>query len=196
MIHWVYEEEKTGDVKETGGNFRKHLLEVRERKRNRKKRMIFYGIGVTVTGLAVLSLIYFRNPLYEKFSMEYSIEQQKTEAVSAEPLEQVLSEAVVVEELSGQVSQLPLTKTPESATPTPIPTAMPTPAPEEKEEATQETVAEPAEEATEYVVQPGDTIASISREHYGSMEMVKKICERNEIINGDYIQAGEIIVLP
>ena len=62
---------------------------------------------------------------------------------------------------------------------------------------------EPAEETMagapvyeEYIVQSGDTLAKISREFYGTDEKISEICILNNITNGDYIQAGEIILLP
>ena len=63
----------------------------------------------------------------------------------------------------------------------------------------------PKEEATpavevpsheKYIVQAGDTLAKISRDKYGTDEMIGRICELNEISDGDYIQEGEIILLP
>ena len=48
----------------------------------------------------------------------------------------------------------------------------------------------------EYVVQAGDTLAKISRDFYGTNEKISDICNLNGIMDGDYIQAGEIILLP
>ena len=47
-----------------------------------------------------------------------------------------------------------------------------------------------------YTVQTGDTLAGISRAYYGTDEMISEICNLNGISNGDYIQVGEIILLP
>lgn len=66
---------------------------------------------------------------------------------------------------------------------------------EASEESVKETAAEvPAYE--EYIVQPGDTLAKICRDRYGTDEKLNEICALNEIPNGDYIQVGEIILLP
>lgn len=70
--------------------------------------------------------------------------------------------------------------------------------PEEEEageEEVQETAAEPPT-YQQYVVMAGDTLAKISREKYGTDEMISQICALNEISDGDYIQEGEIILLP
>ena len=48
----------------------------------------------------------------------------------------------------------------------------------------------------EYIVQSGDTLAKISREFYGTDEKIGEICSLNGIADGDYIQVGEIILLP
>ena len=65
----------------------------------------------------------------------------------------------------------------------------------ELEESAEETMAgTPVYE--EYIIQSGDTLAKISREFYGTDEKISEICILNNITNGDYIQAGEIILLP
>ena len=68
----------------------------------------------------------------------------------------------------------------------------------EEPEETIETV-EPTENSVvqeSYTVQMGDTLAGISRAHYGTDDKISEICDLNGIENGDYIQAGEIILLP
>ena len=45
-------------------------------------------------------------------------------------------------------------------------------------------------------LQAGDTLVKICREKYGTDEMIGQICALNEILDGDYIQEGEIILLP
>jgi LysM repeat protein len=47
-----------------------------------------------------------------------------------------------------------------------------------------------------YTVSKGESIASISLKFYGTLDMVDKICEMNEINNPDYVQAGQKIQLP
>lgn len=63
------------------------------------------------------------------------------------------------------------------------------------EEEVQEAAAEPPA-YQQYVVMAGDTLAKISREKYGTDEMIEQICALNKISDGDYIQEGEIILLP
>ena len=105
-----------------------------------------------------------------------TIQNRTTESAVTEPvLQSVSATEVVVEELKGEVTEkieeLPVI----------------------------EEVIEPVEKETtyvQYIVQQGDTLAKICRERYGSDEMVSEICALNDITNGDYIQAGEIILLP
>lgn len=73
--------------------------------------------------------------------------------------------------------------------------------PSEPEEAPpgQDEPSEDQEEVREperYRVQAGDTILQISRARYGTDDMVKKICEVNELGDGNRIYVGEIILLP
>ena len=49
---------------------------------------------------------------------------------------------------------------------------------------------------TVYIIQPGDTLFDISRRYYGDVHMVDKICELNQIVNGDSIYFGQKILLP
>ena len=105
-----------------------------------------------------------------------TIQNRTTESAVTEPvLQSVSATEVVVEELKGEVAEkieeLPVI----------------------------EEVIEPVEKETtyvQYIVQQGDTLAKICRERYGSDEMVSEICALNDITNGDYIQIGEIILLP
>lgn len=48
----------------------------------------------------------------------------------------------------------------------------------------------------EYIIQKGDTLAKISRKFYGTENMIKKICELNNIQDMDNILYGEKILLP
>lgn len=68
--------------------------------------------------------------------------------------------------------------------------------PEELEEQTQPPVQETVQVSESYVIQRGDTLLSISREKYGTVEKVKEICELNQITNPDSIQIGQTILLP
>jgi hypothetical protein len=53
-----------------------------------------------------------------------------------------------------------------------------------------------APEPQYYTIEKGDTLASISMKIYGNKDMVKKICELNNIDNDNKIQAGQVIQLP
>lgn len=47
-----------------------------------------------------------------------------------------------------------------------------------------------------YQVKRGDTLQKISISIYGNEDMIREICEKNEISNPDYLFAGQILVLP
>ena len=47
-----------------------------------------------------------------------------------------------------------------------------------------------------YEIQPGDTLAAISIRMYNTDKMVDKICEYNDIEDGDQIVAGDVLILP
>lgn len=73
------------------------------------------------------------------------------------------------------------------------------------EPSTQPSTEQPAEDSSEaststvpitYTVQRGDTLNSICRERYGSLDRVAEICELNDIKNADNIQIGQTILLP
>lgn len=68
--------------------------------------------------------------------------------------------------------------------------------PQENTEETAEAVSQAVQEPERYQVQVGDTLLEISRVRYGTDEMVKKICEINDLEDGDKIYVGETILLP
>ena len=118
-------------------------------------------------------------------------------------MQQVSGDDVIIEELSGEVEEQEVK--PEEEIPEEVQLEKELPVTEEIEEVPEivETIPEEAEETAaeapvyvQYIVQAGDTLAKISREHYGTDEKVPEICNLNDITNGDYIQAGEIILLP
>ncbi len=82
----------------------------------------------------------------------------------------------------------------EVETPEPQEPEVEEPTPQQPEEAKPE-VQEPAEERT-YIVQEGDTLASISIQEYGNINYVDAICERNGLEDGNLIMVGQKLVLP
>ena len=46
------------------------------------------------------------------------------------------------------------------------------------------------------VIRPGDTLYQISIEKYGSMDVIREICELNGIAENQIIYPGQVIVLP
>ncbi len=79
--------------------------------------------------------------------------------------------------------------------------------PEKKEDDTEETenpdkieeetvtVLSPSE-YTSYIVKPGDTLAGICMEIYGSVELLHYVCELNQLKNIDSIYAGQELIFP
>ena len=173
----------------TMANFRKILKEKQAKKEKRKKRVISYGTKVAVVMVLFVGAVAVRNK-NQKFEWKSLPREDITTMEAAE----TLAEEVVVEDLPGDVTasvEIPVTE-------------------EEfveiyeevmEEEVPEKVVEEPAEETVavtyeNYIVQKGDTLASISRAFYGTDAKVSEICQLNEITDGDYIQAGEIILLP
>lgn len=190
-------------------NFRKILKEKQSKKEQRKKQAMSYGKKAAVVMALFVGAAALKNRTEELVKMQTQDNglQQRAEAASSD---------VIVEELPGEV------KTDEEIPVTEMQAAEPLeelPAQEQEEpltegeedfleEAAQETEEETAEEEaaeetftedaayTAYTVQAGDTLASICRTYYGTDEKISEVCKLNEIADGDYIQAGEIILLP
>ena len=186
-------------------NFRKILKEKQEKKQKQKKKAISYGTKVAVAMVLFVGVVALKNQSNEMMQ----IEQQIGSRLETLKLQEAVSDEVVVEELSGDVKQQGISEQSAVQEDTEIISEKTVqenelPVTEEEnmpESESQEEPEEPAEEAVapvyeNYVVQVGDTLAKISRDFYGTDEKVSEICMLNEITDGDYIQAGEIILLP
>lgn len=180
-------------------NFRSILKEKQKKKAKHKKMVISYGMKVSIALVLFVGAVTLKNQT-EKIRM---MEEQMSQLVSTEPEEkaQVLSDDVVVEELPGNVEaqenvipEQMLVEEPEPELPVTEDENKAASEPAEKEQP-EEPVQEEKQPET-YTVQAGDSLAKISRERYGSDNMVDEICALNEINNGDYIQVGETILLP
>lgn len=182
-------------------NFRKILKEKKEQSQRRRQRAVSYGVKVTAALILFVGAVSLRN----------RIEPEKLfQGQMHEPLEEVAeasSDQVIIEELPGNVEEevtygepeddrtegLPVTGDLESDI-TGEAAAEEEPTEEIKEPETEDAGAEVSPER--YEVQPGDTLASISRKFYGTDQRIEEICNLNDISDGDYIQVGEIILLP
>lgn len=194
-------------------NFRKILQEKKEKNAKRKKMAISYSTKVAVALVLFVGAVALKNQTDKIAEME----QQMSTMTREEETIQASSDEVVVEELPGNVEEQSEIKFEENTVPeepqNPQESEAELPVTESESEGvaeeqpnsseetpvqTEETVetAETAVTYVEYIVQTGDTLAKISRNHYGSDEKISEICALNEITNGDYIQAGEIILLP
>lgn len=176
-------------------NFRKILKEKQEQNEKRKKKAISYGTKVAAAMILFVGAIAFKNQIDKLEVPESVLPPQKLEEQSME----VSGDDVLVEELPGNVEEFPGEHYDESEL---FSEEDALPVIEEEREKEGE-LEEPAEETMagapvyeEYIVQSGDTLAKISREFYGTDEKISEICILNNITNGDYIQAGEIILLP
>ena len=175
-------------------NFRKILKEKQELNARRKKKAVSYGTKVAIALVLFVGAVTLKNQTDKISVMEQQIIGQTIETEVA----QASGEAVLVEELPGNVEELPKEEYEEPLT---IEPSEQIPVTEEQiEQSTEQPPAEDAvqkvQEYEEYIVQSGDTLAKISRDFYGSDEKISEICSLNGITNGDYIQAGEIILLP
>ena len=176
------------------GNYRKILQEKQRKNGNRKKKVISYGARA-VAVMGIFAGIFALKEQAEKIMwMEPKISELQTEEMEA------LSDEVIVEELPGNVTleELPIAEesiqVEELVEEETIKEELP-----EKSEELNEVLVETVHDAPtyeEYIVQAGDTLVGISRKAYGTDEKVAEICQLNEIENGDYIQVGEIILLP
>ena len=185
-------------------NFRKILKEKQEKNIRRKKLAVSYGTKVAVAMVLFVGAVALKNKTDVIEDMKH---QMSTLSVPVDVVE-TAEEDVMVEELPGNVEEQECL---------PVENAQEENIQEEniqEENAQEENVSE--ENAPEhfqeqvpitenmtsepdyqqYTIQKGDTLAKVSRDYYGNDDMVAKICELNEIENGDYIQVGEIILLP
>ena len=173
-------------------NFRKILKEKQEIQRRRKKKAISYGARSAVLLILFVSAVTMMNR--SDFSLHFQFPEKTAEVLENE-LEETLTEEVIVEELPGEVA-------PEEEFPTAEPEISVEPTEANAEETAEENEEDPVQETAEepetrtYVVQNGDTLAGISRTYYGNDQMIEEICRINEIMDVDYIQVGETILLP
>ena len=172
----------------------------------RKKQAVSYGTKVAVALVLFVGAVTLKNQTDKIKTMEQQISTFSEE----EPVQEILSEEVLVENLPGNVEETSEPVYEESiAIIEELPLSEEVPLEEapvseevsvEKEEAPVSEEIQVEKEAApvyeEYVVQAGDTLAKICREKYGTDEMIKEVCAVNEISDGDYIQEGEIILLP
>lgn len=172
-------------------NFRKILKEKQEQNEKRKKKAVSYGVKTAAAMVLFVGAVALKNQA-DKFEIPGEIafppqiEEQSVETSSGD---------VLIEELPGNVEELPVETYEvqedfEEQEQIPVNEEETKPQPEAEETTAEARVYE------EYIVQRGDTLAKISRDFYGTDEKVSEICFINGITDGDYIQAGEIILLP
>lgn len=182
-------------------NFRKILKEKKEQSIRRRKKAVSYGMKVTAVLVLFVAAVSLRNCVEPEKLFQKQAEDSSVEVAEA------ASDQVIIEELPGNVEEEVLSEEPVANLMEELPVMEETEEEQNQEEVPEEEGAEEiqehkAEEAgaqvshESYEVQPGDTLAAISRKIYGTDARIQEICELNDISNGDYIQAGEIILLP
>ncbi len=126
---------------------------------------------------------------------------EKTEEIPAEPdsVDAAESSSESEEEAEDEAAE-EAPPEPEDAETVEEPQEEPAESPKEEAEHTEEPVDNPGEpqeqESEHYQVQVGDTLLEICRSKYGTDEMVSRVCEMNNLEDGDKIYVGEIILLP
>lgn len=192
-------------------NFRKILQEKQQSNEQRKKQVLTYGMKVSILLILFVGAVALKNQTDRVQQMEQQLQGNLMEGEAQE----TSGDDVIVEELPGNVEEQPkiIEETEEIPEGEPLPveeTVAETPQEEppvemEKKKKAEEPVSEILEQTVqetaapayeEYMVQQGDTLAKISRDRYGNEEMIDQICQLNGISDGDYIQVGEIILLP
>ena len=182
-------------------NFRKILKEKKEQSIKRRQKAVSYGVKVTAVLVLFVGAVSLRNRVEPE-----KLFQRQMEKTSAE-VAQAASDEVIIEELPGNVEEEVTPEEPVSDPTEELPVTEETEDEQQQEEIAEEVRTEEIQELkTEevstqvsyesYEVQPGDTLAAISRKFYGTDEKIRDICTLNDISDGDYIQAGEIILLP
>ena len=173
-------------------NFRRILKEKQEKRMKRRKRALSYSMKIIIALIFFVGAVALKNQMDEIRRMEKEISSWSTEVLT-----ETMSEQVVVEELPGNLNEMM-----EEVFVEPVLQEESAEVIEEEPvmEEIPEQVVEPVEEETpvyeEYQVCEGDTLAGIARSKYGSDDRIEEICTLNKIENGDYIQVGEIILLP
>lgn len=192
-------------------NFRKILQEKQQSNEKRKKQVLTYGMKVSILLILFVGAVALKNQTDKVQQMEQQLQGNLMEG----EVQETSGDDVIVEELPGNVEEQPkiIEETEEITEEEPLPveeTVTETPQEElpvetEEKTETEEPVSEVLEQTVqetaapayeEYMVQQGDTLAKISRNRYGNEEMIDQICQLNGISDGDYIQVGEIILLP
>lgn len=171
-------------------NFRKILKEKQAKNVKRKKQAVTYGVKVAIALVFFVGAVALKNQTAKIKMMKEQIDAFSEKTV----LQETVSDEVIVEELPGNVEEsqemvyeLPTVLEEPVIEETPV---------EEEVFAEEELPIEEAPNYEQYVVMAGDTLAKICREKYGTDDMIGQVCALNGISDGDYIQEGEIILLP
>lgn len=141
-----------------------------------------------ITAFLIMCLVSFRDNIFKEVSGD---------GTSTLVTENELANAVLEEQNQVSCNDLEGEREPVSFDPLPIETA----GLEQQEQQVQQ-VQQVAVDKTEteqtnyYIVQEGDTLSTISLNHYGNRTYVKSICQLNGITEPDKITVGQRILLP
>lgn len=189
-------------------NFRSIIREKNEKNNQKNHSKMVYAMSTfLVLVILIIGVSMVNN--YEKMqNIKNNLEEDVESMVSEEDVEPVESEEESVEAVGDNVtSQIEDDEEDAEQTTEPVEGTE-----ENTESQTEGTVTEnqtsenqtPENQTPEtsqtlsesYVVQKGDTLESISREKYGDVSHVKRICELNGLEDGNLIYIGQKLLLP
>lgn len=184
----IEETEKVPDRAVT--DFRRNILEKREKatgeERKTGSRKWILGACAAAAVLAV-SATYLKN--YQ--NMKNSLSNRETAEGIEEYITVMDSQVEGEKEITATPTVTPaITETPQPTPETESLQTTPQPSPESEEE-TSVTV-----QYEKYLIQRGDTLTSICKKRYGTIEKIEEICELNGINPEDLIFAGDTLLLP
>lgn len=188
-------------------NFRNVIKEKMEQKEERKHSSLRYAVGM----LLLLLIFGVGVTIMSKREQIHSV--QDAVSVISELISKETKEPIQTKEPDAAGSQNEEDKTeeqkaneaqtiaPESETPKADdtkpdeskPDETKTDKPKQDDQETEETI---GAVENSYVVKKGDTLASISREKYGSTSYIEKICKLNGLEDGNLIFVGQKLLLP
>lgn len=160
---------------------------------------LVYGSGLLVViAIIVVGISMFNN--YEKMKKletAVSVMEQKNDSSGTDPaLDTETQTKLVIEDLAGQVEPT------EKENAENLQVADNTAAPDNTSDQAASASTQPQSEAEiilqqgYYIVQPGDSMISISKKIYQDASHVADLCAANGIENGDNIKVGEKLILP
>lgn len=199
-------------VKGNSESYRTMLLRKKELMQKRHTVSILYVASTFLIMVVIVLGITLMNNYEKMQSMQNVISDLSKSFINEEirtsemPQQAAVTELPIsTEEVIQAMSPTVVNAAPEAVTDemasaavwTETPTPSPCPSQELKEvESEEQSTPESQNVRKRYEIQPGDTLGAISIKIYNTEEMVDKICEYNQIEDGDQIIAGDVLILP